>query len=287
MPQPITPHAADPRRFQGDLLAACGAFRVHPASRPDGSVTAGRIGGFDLVRVATNARAIERDARDARRDHAPHYFLIRQLAGTARMMQRDQQAVLAPGDFFLASSIRPALFRYGETSVQASLHLPRPALAGALGQIAAGGLHLPTASIMGRAVTRALARIGNNPDDIVELLAMAARDDQAGDLRLTDLALRLIDRHSSDPGFGPAGLAATMGISLRGLQRALATEGISASGAIQDRRMQAVCALLRNRPYMTVTACAEAAGFPDISRFNRDFRDRQGCTPTQFRLTPR
>ena len=33
-------------------------------------------------------------------------------------------------------------------------------------------------------------------------------------------------------------------------------------------------------------ACAEAAGFPDISRFTRNFRDLHGCTPGQFRQSP-
>lgn len=284
MPQPASP--ADPRRFQGDLLAACGAFRVHPASQPHGSVTAEHFGGFDLVRVATNARAIERDDRDARRDHAPHYFLIRQLAGTARMAQRDRQAVLAPGDFFLASSIRPALFRYGTASVQVSLHLPRSTLACALGPVAAGGLHLPGTSLMGRAVTRALGRLGTAPDEIAELLVIAAQGGDAGGLALTDLALRLIDSRASDPAFCPAALAAAMDVSIRKLQRALEAEGLSASGAIQDRRMRTVRALLRDQPAMTVTACAEVAGFPDISRFTRNFRDLHGCTPGQFRQSP-
>lgn len=287
MPQPAAPSAVDPRRFQGELLAACGAFRVHPADQPDGSVTAGRMGGFDLVRVATNARAIERDARDARRDHAPHYFLIRQLAGTARMMQRDHQATLGPGDFFLASSVRPALFRYGGASVQASLHLPRAALADALGPVAAGGLHLPGASMMGRAVTRALSRLGTAPEDIVDLLVIAARGGAEGDVRLTDLALRLIETRAGDPGFGPAALAGALDVSIRSLQRALASEGMNASAAIQDRRMRVVRVLLRDRPDMTVTACAEAAGFPDISRFTRAFRDHHGCTPGQFRQAAR
>lgn len=276
---------ADPRRFQQDLQAVCGAFHVHKAPRPAGSVTAGRFGGLDLVRVATNARAIERDERDARRDHAPHYFLIRQLAGSARMEQRGQRVVLAAGDFFLASSTRASLFRYDDASLQASLHLPRRPLAEAFGQSAGAGLHLPGASIMGRAVARALGRLAGQPDELADLLAIALRNMDAPDLALTAAAQDLIARRAGDPALTPAGLAAMLGVSLRQLQRAFSAEGSTASTAIAARRMETVRNLLRLCPEMTVTACAEQAGFPDISRFTRDFRNLHGCTPGQYRRT--
>ena len=50
--------------------------------------------------------------------------------------------------------------------------------------------------------------------------------------------------------------------------------------------MASVRALLRARPDMTVAACAQAAGFPDISRFTRDFRALNGCAPGQYRQQP-
>ncbi|WP_313137655.1 helix-turn-helix domain-containing protein [Paracoccus jeotgali] len=280
------PPTADPRRFQGDLRAVCGAFHVHAAARPAGLVTAERFGGFDLVRVATNARAIERDATDAMRDHVPHYFLIRQLAGRSHMAQRDHRVTLQPGDFFLASSTRASLFRYEGSSVQASLHLPRAPLSDAFGKAAAGGLHLPGDSVMGRAVGRALRRLAGQVDELAELLAIAQGGGDSG-LRLADAAQGLIARRASDPALTPALLAETLGVSLRCLQRALAAVGDTASGAIAARRMALVRDLLRQRSDLTVTACAAAAGFPDISRFTRDFRAAHGCTPGQYRRTPR
>ena len=95
--------------------------------------------------------------------------------------------------------------------------------------------------------------------------------------------MMLIERRSADPCFGPAALADGLDISIRKLQRILATGQISASSAIQDQRMQKVRKLLSTRPDLTVTTCAETAGFPDISRFTRDFRQRHGCTPGQYR----
>ena len=285
-PLPAAQTSADPRRFQADLLATCGIFRVSPSARPHGAVSSKRVSGFDLASVTTNARAIERDARDVRRDHDPYYFLIQQLGGHAHMWHRDRQADVGPGDFFLVSSTRPALFRYEGLSIQASLHLPRATMAEAFGHHPSAGLHLPAGSVMGRALNRALNRLDDSPDEIIELLAISARNAEDRDLRLTDLALRLIDSRASDPAFCPAALAAAMDVSIRKLQRALETEGLSASGAIQDRRMRTVRALLRDQPAMTVTACAEAAGFPDISRFTRNFRDLHGCTPGQFRQSP-
>ena len=279
----LLPPSADPHRFQADLLSVCGVFRVSPAARPHGAVSSRRVSGLDLASVTTNARAIERDARDIRRDHAPYYVLIQQLGGIAHMRHHDRQAQVGPGDFDLVSSTRPALFRYEGLSIQASLHLPRATMAEAFGPHAAAGLHLPAGSVMARAVNRALGRLGDSPDEIIELLAIAARDAPGRDLRLTDLALRLIARRAADPSFGPAALAGSLDVSLRTLQRALSAEGISATTIITDCRMQSVRALLRDRPALTVAACAAAAGFPDISRFTRDFRARHGCTPGQFR----
>ena len=139
---------------------------------------------------------------------------------------------------------------------------------------------------MARALNRAFGRLGNGPEEIVELLAIAGRDAKDRDLDLTDLALHLIARRAGDPGLTPAALAATLDVSLRSLQRALAAKGISATAAIQDQRMQHVRALLRSRSDMTVAACAQAAGFPDISRFTRDFREAHGCPPGQYRQLP-
>ena len=90
----------------------------------------------------------------------------------------------------------------------------------------------------------------------------------------------------SDPNLTPAALAGALDVSLRRLQRALAAKGISATAAIQDQRMASVRTLLRSRPDMTVAACAQAAGFPDISRFTRDFRALNGCAPGQYRQQP-
>ena len=285
-PLPAAQASADPRRFQADLLAVCGIFRVSPSARPHGAVSSKRVSGFDLASVTTNARAIERDARDVRRDHDPYYFLIQQLGGSAQMWHHDRQAHVGPGDFFLVSSTRPALFRYQGLSVQASLHLPRATMAEAFGPHPGAGLHLRAGSVMARALNRAFGRLDNGPDEIVELLAIAARDARDDSLGLTDLALRLIERRAGDPGLTPAALAGALDVSLRRLQRALAAKGISASGAIQDQRMQHVRALLRTRSDMTVAACAQAAGFPDISRFTRDFREIHGCPPGQYRQLP-
>ncbi len=284
MPQIAQPSgAADPRRFQGDLQAACGAFRVHHATMPAGSVSVGRVGAFDLVRVATNARAIERAASDARRDHDPHYFLIRQISGLARMEQRDRRVDMSAGDFFLASSTRPALFCYGASSVQVSLHLPRTGLADAFGSRAGAGLHLPSDSVIGRAVGRALGRLAGQAGELADLLAIALHNADVPDLNLVDAAQQLIAQRACDPALTPAGLAAMLGVSLRQLQRACSAEGVTASAAIAAQRMSAVRLLLRHRADLTVTDCAGMAGFPDISRFNRDFRAAHGCTPGQYR----
>lgn len=49
------------------------------------------------------------------------------------------------------------------------------------------------------------------------------------------------------------------------------------------RRMRAAEELLSSPDY-SITELALASGFPSISTFNRVFKAKHGCTPTEYRM---
>ena len=106
----------------------------------------------------------------------------------------------------------------------------------------------------------------------------------ADDERL-ELAAGLIERHTSRPP-SLAELADAAHLSERHLvRRFLAVYGCSPHDYTTRRRVERSAELLV-QPAMTVTAIAEALGFPTIHAFSRWFRRETGATPMAYRKKP-
>jgi AraC-like DNA-binding protein len=121
--------------------------------------------------------------------------------------------------------------------------------------------------------------LGTNRDN-----AEAARH---GGLRAARLesVLRLIRSNYSDPDISPASVAGRVGISVRYLHHLLHETGSSFAERVQDLRLGRACALLTGDPRgaAKVSDAAYAAGFNDLSHFNKMFRRKYGLTPTAAR----
>ena len=277
----MTRHRPHEMRFGADLRAACGAFTVVGGVAKGAFVRKRSLCGRQAVQVATARNAILHDERVARSEDRAHYFLIRQLGGSARMDQ-GRSSVLSPGDFFLATSREGSEFSYPSASLQLSIHLPHDELSRLMGKTLAAGRHIAFDSVIGRALDRA-CRGGGADRGLEDLLALAVRDGAAPDLDLVDAAIGLTARRARDVALTPRDLADLLGVSLRRLQRALAAQQLTAGRLIQQARLSHVRRLLAERPDLTILACATEAGFADISGFNRVFRRECNMTPGQFR----
>jgi AraC-like DNA-binding protein len=95
-----------------------------------------------------------------------------------------------------------------------------------------------------------------------------------------------IARHFSDPNLDLDRLAGHLGLSRRYVQRLLNETGKSFTEHVTERRLQRAHAMLTDPRfgYLRIIDIALAAGFNDISHFNRMFRRRFGDTPTGVRV---
>jgi AraC-like DNA-binding protein len=102
---------------------------------------------------------------------------------------------------------------------------------------------------------------------------------------LLSMMLDHIDRHSNDPQLGAATLAARFRCSERYVHRLFATTGRSVGEHLNEKRIAACTRKLldRNSAHETIAEIAFAAGFRDISHFNRLFKRCNGLAPREFR----
>lgn len=103
---------------------------------------------------------------------------------------------------------------------------------------------------------------------------------------LADAVRRAIERSLSDGVPALPAIAAAMGRSERGLQRALAAEGLSFRALVDAVRRDLAEGLLVNSDY-ALAEIAFVAGFSEQSALTRAFRRWHGVPPATFRATAR
>ena len=91
-----------------------------------------------------------------------------------------------------------------------------------------------------------------------------------------------IARHLADPALSVAAVAARHGISVRYVHKLFEDDGRTYSQVVLDARLDHALRQLHSAT-RTVSAIAGAAGFGDLSYFNRTFRRRYGMTPSDAR----
>jgi len=81
-------------------------------------------------------------------------------------------------------------------------------------------------------------------------------------------------------------VAGTLGLSRRYVQQLLEETGKSFTERLVERRLDRAFAMLTDRrcPHLAIIDIAFAAGFGDVSHFNRVFRRRFGETPSGVRV---
>ena len=102
---------------------------------------------------------------------------------------------------------------------------------------------------------------------------------------LLSLMLDYIDRHSDNPELGATMLAQKFRCSPRYVHRLFAKTGRSVGEHVNDKRMLTCVRDLLDHDcrHKTIAEIAFAAGFRDISHFNRLFKRNNGAAPREFR----
>jgi AraC-like DNA-binding protein len=111
---------------------------------------------------------------------------------------------------------------------------------------------------------------------------IASRGVKAARLRAI---LSEVARHFSDPNFELDNIVVALGLSRRYVQQLLEETGHSFTEHLLERRLERAFAMLTDPRFLhlPIIDIAFAAGFGDVSHFNRMFRRRFGDTPSGVR----
>ena len=287
-----------------DLAAAF--VRLEPR-RITGQSFAGAIckvdaGPLQISLVTASGHTVHRLASHIASSTEDLCFVNLQLEGLGRTTQRGHEQLSAPGDLALADTTQPFEIAHRHDFKLFCFAVPRRLLPGgvfdrpqlALSATEAGrALSRTLASyaelcLSGRQLARTSAMVGTH---VAELIAHAP--DLLADIPaervhtpvLLSMMLDHIDRHSHAPELGAPALAKKFRCSERYVHRLFATTGRSVGEHVNEKRI-AMCArelLDRNSAHKTIAEIAFAAGFRDISHFNRLFKRHNGLAPREFR----
>lgn len=289
----------------GDALrSTCGCFSPVPAGRQkavQGHFTTRRVSGLDLADFRCDIRMITRSPRDIRADDHEHLFLLVQIEGRSHIEADGNRSIVTPGMLYLLNSTRPLKIDYdGAVAHSLSLHLPRAALLSGAGPALRVGQAIDASSEPARLLHRRISGVmrgteDGDPEQVFDLARLAFQPDPAGGRqqagKLTpatrfQLALRQIETHVTHADMSLAWLAARIGVSARQLERDFAAHGSSFVQALRQQRLKLFVELSRlahrRAQNPQVTDMALAAGFRDISNFNRAFRAYYGIAPRRF-----
>ncbi len=229
-------------------------------------------------------------------------FVNLQLEGLGRTMQRGREQISTPGDLALADTTAPFEIANCSDFKLFCFAVPRRLLPKAL--LDRPRLNL-SATESGRALSRTLASyaelcvsgsqlqktsvlIGRHITELISCAPEILSDMSVERVHtpvLLSMMLDHIDRHSNDPELGAATLAARFRCSERYVHRLFATTGRSVGERLNEKRIAACTRKLldRNSAHETIAEIAFAAGFRDISHFNRLFKRCNGLAPREFR----
>ena len=118
--------------------------------------------------------------------------------------------------------------------------------------------------------------------------AEAARTRGLPAARLNAAKAYVVD-HLERGNLSAAMVGSELGVTERYIQMLFAREGLSFSEFVLSQRLARAHAMLRDPRHAesTIGSIALAVGFNDLSHFNRSFRRRYGCRPSDTRGQPR
>jgi AraC-like DNA-binding protein len=233
------------------------------------------------------------------------------LSCRSRAAQLGRSTDIEPGDGVLFSHCDIGGLSFSGECRYVALALPKPVLAPLVPDIGAlFARRVPAANPALRMLLRyldiaqeghganepSLQRIATNHlCDLLALTLGATRDAAALARQRGLAAARLhlmqddIRRSCHHPGLSVHAMAARHGVTARWAQRMFEGSGTTFTEYLTEQRLQTAHNMLSGSQFdgRLVSAVALDCGFSDVSHFNRLFRRRFGCTPTELRKATR
>jgi AraC-like DNA-binding protein len=229
-------------------------------------------------------------------------FVNLQIEGLGRTTQRHHEQTCAPGDLAVADTTEPfeianchnfKLFCFAvprrllpkQLLDRPQLNLSRTVAGRALSKTLSGYAEI---CLTDHQPLRASGLIGSHVVDLIAHAPDVLRDLSAERVHIPVLLSMMIDhieRHREDPELGAAALAAKFRCSERYVHRLFAMTDRSVGEHVNDLRIAACTRVLVDpkSAHRTIAEIAFAAGFRDISHFNRLFKRSHGFSPREFR----
>ncbi|MGA2997518.1 helix-turn-helix domain-containing protein [Bradyrhizobium sp.] len=267
-----------------------------------GTISRTDVASIQISRVEATKHVVLRLRSHIARSTGDVYFVNLQLEGVGRYTQRGHEQICGPGDLAIVDTTEPFEIENCRNFGLFCFAVPRQLLPGALAE--RPRLRL-SATEAGCALSRTLAGHAElclrakqdsgistfGAQHVVDLIAHAPgileerASERAGPSILLSMMLDHIDRHSDDPELAAAALAARFRCSERYVHRLFSTTGRSVGEHVNEKRIAACTSKLldRNAARKTIAEIAFAAGFRDISHFNRLFKRSNGLAPREFR----
>jgi AraC-like DNA-binding protein len=285
-----------------DLAAAF--VRLEPRKITDhlfkGAITRTESAPMRISRVIATGHRILRLQSHIARSKDDLCFVTLQLEGVGRYTQRDHEQICGPADLAVVDTTEPFEIANAQDFRVFCFAVPRHLLPARFWERPRLTL---SATEAGRALSWTLASYAElclnsqTPSEIAALggshivdlishapgiLAECASERVAPALLL--MMMDHIDRHSADPNLSAETLARKFHCSERYVHRLFAGTGRSVGEHVNDRRIAACTRDLLNNPRnRKIAEIAFAAGFLDISHFNRLFKRINGTAPREFR----
>ncbi len=269
-----------------------------------------QFGSLGFMRFEGTLQRVLRTPRDVAADPRGDFLLGLPRGGPlSAVTQRGREIPLTSGKLILTTNAEPMETRVGEghSLTWLGVSVPRERLLEVIGgvedivsrpidesrpAIRYLGRHLDMLSGADWIASdpQLLAHVETTLFDLVTLALGAGRDAmhvaQMRGLRAARLHDILTDlgRNFSDPAISPDAVARRLGISARYIHD-LHETGITLSERVLELRLQKARAMLSDarNDRLKVSDVAFACGFNEVSYFNRRFRARFGCSPTQVR----
>jgi AraC-like DNA-binding protein len=237
----------------------------------------------------------------------PYLYLMMASGSHLRILQRGRAHDLPPGHMGLLSAEEPALGSQLTAGTRKSLRIPRKLLGemtlrldDKVGRPACASAELRQLLMLQVEIAQ---RLGPTLDaaanhalaqHILDLAALCigAHKDAVDIASRRGLAAARLDaikadivKHLATSEAQLGRIAARHKVSERYVQHLFETAGTTFSGFVLEQRLLRACRLLRDptHRWRKISDVAAAAGFADISYFNRTFRSRFGATPSDVR----
>jgi len=248
--------------------------------------------GHEIVRSRTHIAGAGED----------HYLVSLQTHGRSRIAQGERAFLLEPGEIAVLDGQQPFRVAFPERVRRVLAVIPRRAVdsrtprlrTSPTRRIAAEG---PYADLLRRHLLQLAQGEGSlGPaeaalltENLCNLLVLATAEDPAAEERhpqvQVEAMLAFCRRHLSDPDLSPRTVAAHCRVSVRTVHLRFEATGRTFGRWLLDSRLDACQRALRDpqQAGRGISEIAYAAGFGDLSHFNRAFRQRSGMTPSDWR----